>query len=89
MLKVVTGVFDTKVICRSDTLIVLDDRYSIGMCGNVCIGVGDGVFSCPMAASPWYADTKRLYPLMWAQVLNGGCLDFTFLARAFHRSCVS
>ena len=45
--------------------------------------------SSPMQARPWYADMKRLYPLMWVEVLNGGRLDLTVLARAFHSSCSS
>ena len=32
---------------------------------------------------------NRLYPLMWVEVLNGGRLDLTDLARAFHSSCSS
>lgn len=79
----------SNVICRSVPFLSVEVLYSRCICGKDGIGAGIGVDSCPVAARPWYADTKRLYPLMWVLALNGGRLDLTFFARAFHWSCVS
>ena len=83
------GESDSNVICRSVPLMSVEVLYSRCTCGKEGIGAGTGVDSFPMDARPWYADTKRLYPLMWVSALKGGRLDLTFLARAFHWSCVS
>ena len=80
---------DSNVICRSVPLMSVEVLYCRLINGNDGIGDGTGVDSFPMDARPWYADTKRLYPLMWVSALNGGRLDLTFLAKAFHWSCVS
>ena len=83
------GESDSNVICRSVPLMRVEVLYSRCTCGKEGIGDGTGVDSFPMDARPWYADTKRLYPLMWVSALKGGRLDLTFFASAFHRSCVS
>ena len=79
----------SNVICRSVPLMSVEVLYCRFINGNDGLGDGTGVDSFPMDARPWYADTKRLYPLMWVSALKGGRLDLTFFARAFHWSCVS
>ena len=88
-LNVSMEVSASNVICRSVPFLRVEVLYSRCTCGKEGIGDGTGVDSFPMDARPWYADTKRLYPLMWVSALKGGRLDLTFFARAFHWSCVS
>ena len=58
------GESDSNVICRSVSFMSVEAWESRCTCGKEGIGVGTGVDSFPMDARPWYADTKRLYPLM-------------------------
>ena len=83
------GESDSNVICRSVPLMGVEVLYCRFINGKYGIGDGTGVDSFPMDARPWYADTNRLYPLMWVSALKGGRLDLTSLARTFHWSCVS
>ena len=83
------GESDSNVICRSVPLMSVEVLYCRFINGKDGIGDGTGVDSFPVDARPWYADTNRLYPLMWVSALKGGRLDLTFFARAFHWSCVS
>lgn len=69
---------------KSVPLMTSDETKLAMNCGNDSNGWAIGICSLPRVANPWYAETKRLCPLIWFSCKKGGLWDVTVLAYSDH-----